>query len=195
MKEEKDTNQVYKCDFRHPQLNFAVSGNKRREPEAEFANVFVDVYKKNFSQIHSSSNKKTALFVREVPVSGNGIADLLVLNWANDSLQEDQVSPDFSTSETTIRAFEFKLSDWRNGLMQAHRYKYFSNASILVVPKKKLKMIMEHLEMFQKLRIGLWGFEPESQKITRAFTPRPKHQQIHKYKTRALELVATAIPS
>ena len=130
-----------------------------------------------------------------MPISGNGIADLLVLSWsANPALQEPE-HLDFEQLNPTLRAFEFKLSNWRSGLMQAHRYKYFSHASILVVPKHRLKSIKPKLAMFQTLRVGLWGFSQETKSITRLYTPRPKQQQIAKYSQKAIQLAKQAFYS
>jgi len=191
-----DTAQIYVCGgFHHPQRNFSTSGNRRKEPEADFAKSFACTYKRKFQRVHTCSTNQETLFVREVPVSGNGIADLLVLNWRSDLISKEYSPLDIKQAGTTIRAFEFKLSNWRGGLMQAHRYKYFSHVAILVIPRKKIKTVAEHIGMFQTLGIGLWGFEPETQIITKIYTPRPKQQRITKYGIKALELVAQTTSS
>jgi hypothetical protein len=76
-------------------------------------------------------------------------------------------------ADSVIRSFEFKLDNWRTGLMQAHRYKYFSNASILVLPIYKMKPAEERLDLFRGLGVGLWGFSIETGTIVRKYTPRP----------------------
>jgi len=188
-----DTSQIYQCDFHHPQLNLAGNGKIRERPEADFVAHFAQVYQSQFLQIHSRTTRKETLFVREVPVSGNGIADLLVLSWAASIAPSDSFSLPLTEVASTIRAFEFKLSNWRNGMMQAHRYKYFSHASILVVPKIKLKAVKPQLELFKTLRVGLWGFESETGSITCLYTPRPKQQIIPKYANIALEQISQTI--
>jgi hypothetical protein len=188
-----DTWRIYEYPFRSPQQNFPGMDGKQN-PEAEFAEQFALAYNKKFVQIHCGTSKEKTLFVREMPVSGNGIADLLVFSWSHVSM-EDSAVLDLEQLNSTVRAFEFKISNWRSGLMQAHRYKYFSHASILVVPKDKLKSARSHLEIFRALRVGLWGFSPETGSIACVYTPRPKQQQIPKYKKKVFRLAAQAVCS
>ena len=188
-----DTSQIYQCDFHHPQQNLAENGKIRESPEADFVAHFAKAYQSQFSQIHSRTSRKETLFVREVPVSSNGIADLLVLSCAASSTPSNSFSLPLAEVAPTIRAFEFKLSNWRNGMMQAHRYKYFSHASILVVPKIKLKSVKPQLELFKTLRVGLWGFEPETGSIICLYTPRPKQQIIPKYANKALQQISRTV--
>ena len=102
---------------------------------------------------------------------------------------------DLEQLDPTVRAFEFKLSNWRKGMMQAHRYKYFSHASILVLPRHKLTLVKPRLEIFRKLRVGLWGFTPETGSISCVYTPRPKQQYIAKHGRKAIQLATQAIYS
>lgn len=187
-----NTSQIYECSFHNPQKNFS-GGNTRPNPEAMFAEQFARSYSDRFSQIHSGTCKDRTLFIREVPVSGNGIADLLVLSWSNILAPQESTSLDLEQLDPTIRAFEFKLSDWRRGMMQAHRYKYFSHASILVLPRNKMKSVKPELNLFRKLRVGLWGFLPETGSITCFYTPRPKQQQIAKHAQKAIHLATQAV--
>jgi hypothetical protein len=120
---------------------------------------------------------------------------LLALSWSGG--QSIDISPglDLEKVDPTVRAFEFKLSDWHKGLMQAHRYKYFSHASILVLPKHKMKTVGPQIDLFRKLRVGLWGFSPKTGTITCSYTPRPIKQHIAKYGQRAIRLAAQAVSS
>ncbi len=144
-----ETDTVHVMDFQHPMKNLSQNGTSRREPEAEFSDQFAASYREKFLQIHRGTNKSQALFVREVPVASFGIADLLVLSWKN-SPRKIKTIEDFIQLKPQTRAFEVKLSDWRNGLMQAHRYRYFSNVSILVLPAQKLRTAEKHIEFFKK---------------------------------------------
>jgi hypothetical protein len=184
-----DTATIHTHDFRHPQQNLKGSNGQRRSPEAEFADLFACAYQERFGQVHSGTTKRATLFVREVPVHGNGIADLLVLSW-DGARTHGKRAADLAHAKPTVRAFEVKLTDWRGGLMQAHRYRYFSHVAVLVVPNSKLKKIESHLDLFQALRVGLWGFDDATDTITSIYTPRPKCQGIPKYEARAL---ATAL--
>jgi hypothetical protein len=78
-----DYSDILEHKFHSPQRNFS-DKIPRRNPEEEFAQKFTEAYYDNFLKIHIGTNKKNTLFMREVPISGNGIADLLVFNWAGD---------------------------------------------------------------------------------------------------------------
>lgn len=178
----------------HPQRNFAAKTPKKN-PENEFATQFTRAYSDKYLSIHTGTSKKNTLFIREVPISGNGIADLLVFSWTNSNSLTSRCFEDIDPEQLnpTIRSFEFKLSDWRRGMMQAHRYKYFSHASILVLPREKLNNVKTQLDIFKKLRVGLWGFSLESGNISCIFTPRPKQQQIPKHSLRAIQIANQAM--
>lgn len=189
-----DTLGIYQHHSHNPQLNFPTSA-QRQNPEAKFAERFTLAYRDRFTKIHSGTSKWNTLFVREVPVFGNGIPDLLALSWSHNRTR--QVSPclDLEKLNPTVRAFEFKLSDWRKGLMQAHRYKYFSHASILVLPNHKIKSLESRIDIFRTLRVGLWGFSPDTGAITCSYTPRPTKKQVGKSGQRAIRLAAQAVCS
>jgi hypothetical protein len=185
---------IYECQSHNPQRNLPASEPKQN-PEAEFAERFARVYQDRFIRIHSRTSKRRTLFVREVPVSGNGIADLLVFSWSELPAVEESAFPDLEKLDPTIRAFEFKMSDWRKGLMQAHRYKYFSHASILVLPSHKTKVVESQLETFRRLQVGLWGFSLDTGNITCFYTPRPTQKQTSRHTQKAIRLATQAVGS
>jgi hypothetical protein len=185
---------IYKHHCHNPQQNLS-AGVTKQNPEAKFAEQFALAYRDRFTKIHSGTSKWETLFVREVPVFGNGIPDLLALSWSHDRAMQGSTCLDLEKLDPTVRAFEFKLSDWRKGLMQAHRYKYFSHASILVLPNHKMKSVEPRIDIFRKLRVGLWGFSPEKGTIACFYTPRPIKRQIAKYGQRAIRLAAQAFCS
>ncbi|MBI2193588.1 MAG: hypothetical protein HYU36_16555 [Planctomycetes bacterium] len=186
-----DTATIHTYDFRHPKENLRGSNRQRGSPEAEFVDRFARAYLKRFGQVHSRTTKRATLFVREVPVHGNGIADLLALSWDRRQTHGKKAT-DLAQLKPTVRAFEAKLSDWSGGLMQAHRYRYFAHVAILVVPKSKLKNVESHLDLFQTLRVGLWGFDRETETITSIYTPRPKSPGVRKYGDLALAAAGQA---
>lgn len=187
-----NTFQIYEYPFHNPQKNFS-RGNNRKNPEAVFADQFARSYCARFLQIHSGTRKDNTLFMREVPVHGNGIADLLVFSWSPPLTPVESKYLDFEQLDPTVRAFEFKLANWRRGMMQAHRYKYFSHASILVLPRNKMKLLKSEVHLFRKLRVGLWGFLPETGSITCLYTPRPKKQQNTKNTKKVLRLATQSV--
>ncbi len=94
-----------------------------------------------------------------------------------------------------MRAFEFKISNWRKALMQASRYKFFANVSIVVLPIEKCCSPLKYLNTFKKVSVGLWGFDKNANRIVAYFTPKPNKPIDSKYQIQALELVASVSKS
>ena len=189
-----DSSSIYEHPAHKPEHNFP-GRNTKQNYETIFAKQFAQSYQRKFIDIHSRTTKKHTLFIREVPIPGNGIPDLLVFNW-NQEIESDPVLALTSRKLIpTIRAFEIKISDWRKGLMQAHRYSYFSNASFLVLPWNKRNLIELHLDIFRSLRIGLWLFDTENDRIMNLYSPRPKQPRLKKYTQKAIDLAVEAISS
>lgn len=183
-----DTKSIHTFDFYHPQQNLSTKRKTIASPEAEFADQFARVYKERFEQVHSRTVRQQALFVREMPIDNHGIADLVVLNWNPTQNPLEVLEASFQEAALTVRAFELKMSDWRGGLMQAHRYRYFSHAVALVLPISKIRVAQKNIELFKTLRVGLWGFNRDSEAITCLYTPRPKRQFVDKYSKLAISL-------
>lgn len=148
----------YKEHFHHPANNFVKGDFWGDQSEHEFGNCFA----KTFNKLSDSN----VIAIRELPVPGFGIADFIVIKTTKCIKK--------NSSRTTVQAFEFKLKNWRSGLMQAHRYKYFSNSSVLVIPMDKIKLAQKSLDLFKRLGVGLWAFNLFSGTITKKFTPRPQ---------------------
>lgn len=185
-------------DSAHPQANLPRL-RQSSKPEAAFAKAFAEAYLERAHRLHSKSEKTEILLAREIPVNGFGIADVLSVAWKPSSriLDGRIAAAEAAAHSPTIRAFEAKLHDWKKGLMQAHRYSFFSDVSILVLPANKIRNALKNLDSFHILRVGLWGFDEESDTIRAIFTPRPKHAYIEKHRLLALQRVldsATAQP-
>ena len=105
-----DTMRIHTCDFHHPQQNFCAGGKERRSLEAEFTKLFACSYQDRFCRIHSGTTKPETLFIRELPVHGNGIADLVVLSWDHGLASRKKVSFDLIEANPTIRAFEINTT-------------------------------------------------------------------------------------
>jgi hypothetical protein len=176
--------------FTHPQTNLPRI-RQSLEPEAAFAEAFAEAYFQRAHRLHSKSNKTNILVAREIPVNGFGIADVLSVAWKPSSmvLNDCVAVEEVAAQRPTIRAFEAKLNDWKKGLMQAHRYSFFSDVSTLVLPARKIRNVVENLEGFHRLRVGLWGFDEETGAIRTIYTPRPKHAFIEKRRLSALQRV------
>lgn len=128
---------------------------------------------------------------REFSLTGYGRADLVWLAWRG------QAPEDFTAmsvrSRVRVTAIEAKLKDWRKGLTQASRYRYFANRAILVLPPDTTAAALPFLATFRKLGVGLWSFDMKSGRITKHTTPReaaPLNAQAH---LRALEMIAHSL--
>jgi hypothetical protein len=143
-----------------PQQNLRQS----RSPENRFCVSFAKYYEMNYARIHNGTSKKNTLFLREMPVSECGIADLVVASWNVEGKAEDSL---------LFRAFELKMSDWQGGLSQAFRYKCYANAAILVMPNNKATAARKAENTFRTLGVGLWGFDDVNFVLHQYYTPRP----------------------
>jgi len=184
--------------FREPRRNLPLHIS-RKNTERDFTIAFARAYLSQIKSIHRRTTRTQIDFAREVPMNGLGIADFVVVSWnPNKLIDENPVSnvTEFSkTALPVIRAFELKISNWRRALMQAHRYKYFADTSIVVLPLKILKIASNYLKTFKSINVGLWGFDPRNNQIITLYTPRPAQPLMPKYKPRAIELVSKASKS
>lgn len=186
--------QIPKTRFFHPQRNLPGRGSGHTA-EGRFTNAFIRAYIAQMKRIHSGSKKSVVAFAREVPVNGYGIADIVCINWdpaKNDGMTFPSAKEFIQNATPTIRSFEVKLSDWRTGMLQAHRYRFYSNAGILVLPTKQLIKAQRFLHTFKAIGVGLWGFDDESNVITTIYTPRPSKARDPRYVAEALQKVQTA---
>lgn len=181
------TGQISSCGFRHPVENLPAyrTGADR---EAVFADAFGATYCRDAARIHRGSPKTNLLVTREVPVEGLGIADLLAVAWQKSCglSARDFAAGTVGSLDPTVRAFEVKLERWRKGMMQAYRYGYFADASILVLPMQKILLASRYLSTFRTLQVGLWGFDPESLWIRAVYTPRPVRPRVTAHRKNAI---------
>ena len=167
------------CAATLPRANFGPRWTSANE-EDRFAIAFSGAYDRQFCAIHKGTTKFNRAMAREVPVNGFGIADLVTVSWGESAVP-------------TMRAFELKLSDWRRGLMQAHRYRFFADVAILVVPVSKIAIIDRFMRTFKALNVGLWGFDEATGIISQIFTPRPRRPPDRGHHEKAIaRVLATA---
>lgn len=72
------------------------------------------------------------------------------------------LSRPYNLDKTNIWAFELKLSNWKRAIFQALQYKAFANYSVVVFPLAKEKLLMENLDLFRKLNVGILLFDAET---------------------------------
>lgn len=182
------TNRIAKLRFSEPARNLPGHGLNGRE-ERRFTYKFAQAYLHQFRTVHFRSNKDRLLLAREIPANGYGIADIVAISWKSGA----NSGPLFGMPKgSVIRAFEVKIRDWRKGLLQANRYRFFSHLSILVIPAKHARKATEHLSTFKLLGLGLWTFDSDSNTITALHTPRTRRPLDKSQSTKAVAKVLRA---
>lgn len=160
--------------------------------EARFTVLFAKAYLDQFQSIHSKTTKTEIICARQVPINGYGIADLVTLAWPLTKHHQRRWSADefMRLFRPTVRAFEIKMDNWRSGMTQAHRYRYFANTSILVLPTERCKPAIGYIETFKKIRVGLWAYNSKTNKIIAYFTP-PRSKPLEtRYQAKLINMLA-----
>jgi len=152
--------------------------------EANFLGQFERAY---FADVKNAA--KCVARGREFSLDGYGRADVIWLAWEKGTNNEDFTAVALQ-HQVQIIAIEAKLKDWRKGLMQAARYRYFSNRAILVLPSQAASVAVRYLETFRKLRVGLWEFDPRSASIIKHTTPRIQKPLSALAYTRAVKMIS-----
>lgn len=183
---------VPKLRFSEPKHN--LPGRKgRATAEDRFTIAFMRAYLRTASEIHRGSPRNRMAFAREIPVNGYGIADLLVVTWQELKGRTFPDTPAFMhETRPCARAFECKLSDWRKAMSQAGRYRFFANQAFVVLPQSIIEKALPFLDTFKKIKVGLWSFSPESERIVAYCTPRPARAKSERSYSRAIHGVNTA---
>lgn len=63
----------------------------------------------------------------------------------------------YRTGTVECIAVEAKVSDWKRGLYQAYRYRWFSDMAYLALYNSNIRAAVNHLHLFKSLNIGLIG--------------------------------------
>ena len=137
------------------------AANKR--PEHSFLRSFENSY--------LSRELGIAIAGREFAVQGFGRADLVWLAWTGSGAPEEFTAITLKR-RVRLTAIEAKVSDWRKGLQQAFRYRYFAHRSVLVLPREKAAVAARFIGTFRKLHVALWWFDTQTDRLRKWFTPR-----------------------
>jgi len=181
------TAHVFHFRARQPRRNLPAKASRKRG-EANFVSAFSEAYINSVAPVGIGG--------REFPLAGFGIADFVWVAWCPDGNDGSALSLERLKAVLTkhrLTAFEMKLTHWRKGLMQAYRYSYFADRSVLVVPPNMSELARAELSLFKELGVGLWSFDIVSGKITRHFTPRataPKNEHV---RSRAVALLSRKV--
>jgi len=79
-----------------------------------------------------------------------------------------------------IVAIEAKLTDWKHGLKQVHRYKFFADKVYLAMPRNKAHLVP--LELLKELKIGLMSIDEAKGGIEYIYKPNKDNNFILKTK-------------
>lgn len=165
---------IPKLRFREPIRNLPWQ-RTARTAESDLTIVFARAYTTQFRILHRRSTKNHMACAREIPVNGFGIADLVSVLWAEAAVPAgaafDTTAEFLASARPTIRAFEVKLRDWRKAMMQANRYRYYSHVAVAVLPVDACRPALNYLDTFRTIRVGLWGFDTQSDRIVPYHTP------------------------
>jgi hypothetical protein len=158
------------------------SSSKRGESNfvAKFERAYMDAELRKLSQRSLASGREFAL-------DGFGRADVLFMAWKSTGNGDDFTA--VTLKSLSITAIEGKISDWRKGLMQASRYRFFANRALLVLPPDTCATALAYLETFRDLNVGLWQFDPSAGVIRKHFTPRHGRPLNSKARERAIQLI------
>jgi len=124
---------------------------------------------------------------REFALDGFGRADVLFMAWKLDPADEDFIA--IALKNLKLTAVEAKLKDWRKGLMQASRYRFFANRAILVLPSETTAVAVKFLDTFKALNVGLWEFDASINRLRKHFTPRAGRPLNSLARERAIRLI------
>jgi hypothetical protein len=128
---------------------------------------------RKFERVYLPEERNTAVAGREFGLEGFGRADIVWLAWQSRE-SGDEFTALALKKRIRLTAIEGKISDWRKGLQQAFRYRYFAHRSLLVLPTRTAEAAARFLATFRRLGIGLWGFDEETGRLHKWFTPRSK---------------------
>lgn len=178
-----DLPRVIRFGAHNTRRNLPVASSSKRG-ESNFLARFERAY---FAQAKSPIGRNFAAG-REFGLDGYGRADVLWMAW-----KQSPTGGDFSAVSLNKRihvtAIEAKLKDWRKGLQQASRYRYFANRALLVLPPEATRVALGFLETFRSLNVGLWEFDPASECITKHTTPRIHRALNERAREKAIRII------
>lgn len=161
-----------------------VSAAKRGE--SNFVLAFGRAYLRRFGKANGQTRFLPA---REFQVSGFGVADFIWFVWRSAPRSQEGSALEYRSRfrhGESLLAFEMKLRDWRKALGQAYRYRYFADAAYVVLPPDAASTAKQHLEVFEKLGVGLWSFDKSNEAIRQIYSPPRKTPLSSKARERAV---------
>jgi hypothetical protein len=127
----------------------------------------------SFEKAYLRKTQHQVIIATEFALQHFGRADLVWIAWNPDSIGENfsALALHKQLRRRKLVAFEAKLKDWKKGLQQAFRYRYFADKSVLVMPNDYVRPALTNLGQFVELEVGLWSFEKHTGRIIEHFSP------------------------
>ena len=160
-----------KTDRRPRFVEFGSQDTSRNLPRTAARKTSELNFLRKFERSYIAEELGIAIAGREFALEGFGRADLVWLAWAADAASDDFTALALK-KRVRLTAIEAKISDWRKGLQQAFRYRYFAHRSLLVLPMETAAVAARFINTFRRLRVALWGFDTKTGRLRKWFTPR-----------------------
>ena len=136
-------------------LTFKSNNPRRNLPESVRRKRTELLFQNAFLRLWIESVSDNGVGGCQFELSNCGIADFI---WVNSSKQID--------------AFEFKMSNWKGGLIQVVRYKNYASRSFLVLPMKIAQRISKEEKAIKQFNVGLYGFDVKTKEIELFLSPK-----------------------
>lgn len=126
-----------------------------------------------FERAYFARVNTVGLAAGEFSIAGFGIADLVWIGWTLNSAPGEftALSLEKQLRKRKLHAFEGKLKDWRRGLQQAFRYRYFADKAIVVMPYENAAAALANLDSFRHSLVGFWTYDAATETIREHYTP------------------------
>ncbi len=164
----------------YPRQNLPYSKSSKRI-ESLFVHAFVNNF--NTELLIKNYNKKYIL-AKELDLNGYGIADLVLWEYSIKNCHNES-----RLIRTILTTFEVKIKDWRKAIIQAYRYKYYSNRAIVIIPIEYSAKAVINKKLFSDFNIGLWIFDKKNKQTNKIFTPRAHKPINREAKEKAIDIL------
>ncbi len=128
----------------------------RKRGEANFLGAF--------SRALVEEVQPPSVYGRYFAMPGCGVADFVLCEGFDNSSNVGNL-------HTSLLAFEAKLTDWRQAIQQAYRYRYYADSAFVLLPAKNASAALRNGRLFETFGIGLWTFDVETKTIEKYIAP------------------------
>jgi hypothetical protein len=185
---ENPATEVFKLSSRgqNKRKNFGNAAARKRG-ESNFMRAFERAY--------FARTKAEGVAAGEFSIAGFGVADLVWIGWARGADPENftALAVEKQLRRRHLHAFEGKLKDWRRGLQQAFRYRYFADKAIVVMPYESAAAALANLDSFRHSLVGFWTFHAATGTIREHYTPTRVRAFSDEAKQKAIRLLSSKI--